>query len=318
MQIAVVALCGCAAIPERVSVLADTQGSVEIDATPFYPQERYQCGPAALTTLLTFSGVAASLDSITRLTYIPDRKGSLQTELLATARSFDRIPYRIDGTMSALAAELDAGRPVLVLQNLGVKWYPRWHYAVVVGIDAQAGQILLRSGTERRRATRSKVFLRTWQRSGGWAVVLLAPGELPASPQRDRYASAVADLEAAGHLQAAMHAWTAALQEWPDDTFAMFGTANVAFQLGQLALSEQVYRLLLTDHPDMHAARNNFAFVLAAQGKYAEALDEIRTVLDRVGPEDPLREEYEASLLELQSLNDRQLNSLRAPTNQGE
>ena len=37
------------------------------------------------------------------------------------------------------------------------------------------------------------------------------------------------------------------------------------------------------------------------QGKYAEALDEIRTVLDRVDPEDPLREEYEASLLELQS-----------------
>jgi len=305
MQIVVVAMCGCAAIPERVAVLADTQGSVEIDATPFYPQERYQCGPAALTTLLTFSGVAASLDSITRLTYIPDRKGSLQTELLATARSFDRIPYRIDGTMSALAAELDAGRPVLVLQNLGVHWYPRWHYAVVVGVDVQADQVLLRSGTERRRVTRSNVFLRTWQRSGYWAVVLLAPGELPANPHRDDYASAVADLEAVGRLQAAMQAWTAALQQWPGDPLAMFGIANVAFRMGEFALSEQIYRSLLTDHPDMHAARNNFAYVLAEQGKYAEALDEIQTVLDSVDPEDPLREEYGASLLELQLLKER-------------
>jgi tetratricopeptide (TPR) repeat protein len=144
------------------------------------------------------------------------------------------------------------------------------------------------------------------------------PGELPADPHRDRYASAVADLEAAGHLQAAMHAWTAALQKWPEDPLAMFGTANVAFRLGQIALSEQIYRLLLTNHPDMHAARNNFAYVLAERGKYAEALDEIRTVLDSIDPEDPLHEEYEASLLELRSLSDRKLNSIQAPTNQGE
>lgn len=299
--IAVANLCGCVAIPDRVADLTENQSSVEIDSTPFYSQERFQCGPAALTTLLTFSGVDTSLESVTRLTYLPDRKGSLQTELLAAARGFDRIPYRIEGTLSALAAELEAGRPVLVLQNLGVSWYPRWHYAVVVGIDVRSGELLLRSGTERRRATRPKVFLRTWQRSGYWAVVTLVPGELPAEPQRERYFSAIADVEAGGHLQAAMQAWTAALVNWPGDPLAMFGMANTAFRLGQYALSEQTYRSLLAAHPDMYAARNNLAYVLAAQGKIAEALDEIRTILDTVDPDDPLRDEYEDSLVDIES-----------------
>ncbi|MDH5622796.1 MAG: PA2778 family cysteine peptidase, partial [Gammaproteobacteria bacterium] len=250
---------------------------------------------------LTYSGVETSLEAITSLTYIPDRKGSLQTEMLATARSFDRIPYRIDGTMASLAAELEAGRPVLVLQNLGVSWYPTWHYAVVVGIDVPSGLVLLRSGTERRRATPSKVFLRTWQRSDYWAVVMLVPGEIPANPQRDRYFSAVADVEAGGQLQAAMQAWTAALKRWPEDPLAMFGLANVAYRLGQFERSAEVYRLLLARHPDRHAARNNLAYVLAEQGKYAEALDEIRAILDNVDPQDPLRAEYEASLLDIES-----------------
>jgi tetratricopeptide (TPR) repeat protein len=259
LAILVVGLCGCTTIPDRVVELPEFQSSVEIDSTPFYPQERFHCGPAALTTLLRYSGVDVSLDAVTQFTYIPDQKGSLQVELLATARSFERIPYRVDGTMTALVAELEAGRPVLVLQNLGVSWYPRWHYAVVIGIDAESNEVLLRSGTEMRRVTSSRTFARTWQRGDYWAVILLEPGQLPANPDRQRYISAVADVEAAGHLQAAMQAWTAALDYWPNDRLAMFGKANTAFQLGDLQLSEHLYRRLITDNPDMHAARNNFA-----------------------------------------------------------
>ena len=31
--------------------------SVDLDGTPFFPQERYQCGPAALATILNESGI---------------------------------------------------------------------------------------------------------------------------------------------------------------------------------------------------------------------------------------------------------------------
>lgn len=293
---------GCASIPDRVAALPAAQPSVEITATPFYPQERYQCGPAALTTLLTFSGVDAALDTITDLTYIPGRKGSLQTEMLGTARSFERIPYRIEGTMSVLAAELAAGRPVLVLQNLGVGWHERWHYAVVIGIDVASGDVVLRSGTDRRRVTHANVFLRTWQRSGYWAFVLLRPGELPAEPDRDNYFTAIADFETVGEPQAVWQAWEAALRHWPNDPVALFGKANVAFGQERYEAAEQSYRLLLADHPEMHAARNNLAYALAKQGDVNEALAELHELLGRVAVDDPLRVEYEASLHELESL----------------
>jgi hypothetical protein len=299
--IAVHGLAGCVSIPARVAEYDAPRPGLEIESAPFYPQARYQCGPAALLTALSHSGVSASLDAVTSLTYIPGRQGSLQTELLATARHYDRLPYRIDGTMSALVAELAAGRPVLVLQNLGVNWYPRWHYAVVVGIDAATDQVILRSGTERRRLTPVRTFLRTWQRGERWGVVMLKPGEMPAEPDRATYSQAVADLEATGHFRAALAAWSAALGRWPGDPAALFGKANAALRLQQYSIAESTYRTILERQPDMHAARNNLAYALAGQGRLREALGEIGTVLDRVGPDDPLRAEYESSARELAS-----------------
>lgn len=292
-------LCGCATIPEQVADISDIGTVAELDSTPFFPQKRYQCGPAALTTLLFDSGIDVSLETITGLTYIPGRQGSLQAELLSAARSYDRIPYQLDGNLAAIAAELKAGRPVLVLQNLGVRWYPRWHYAVVVGIDTETEKVILRSGTDRRRLTGIGTLLRTWQRGDYWGVVLLKPGELPANPDKQRFLRSVADVEASGRHRAAYSSWSAALEEWPGEPYALFGKANSAFQLGEFADAEQSYRQLLAQDPDFYAARNNLAYVLAEQGLIAAALDELRSLLDDIDEDDPLRAEYESSLREL-------------------
>lgn len=298
--IAALGSAGCASFPDSVARFDRTPGKVEISSTPFFPQERYQCGPAALTTVLMHSGVGTTLESVTRLTYIPERHGSLQTELLATARAFERIPYRIEPTMAALVAELRAGRPVLVLQNLGPGWFPQWHYAVVVGVDADNSRVILRSGTDRRRETALRTFLNTWKRGSYWAVVTLVPGELPAEPDKSRYFSAVADLAAVGHYDSAKAAWSAALQKWPGDPVAEFGKANAAFQLDDFAEAERGYRALLSRHPDMHTARNNLAYALAGQGRMAEALEELRLLVATTESDDPLRDEYQESLREIE------------------
>ena len=95
---------GCAPIPPSVSKLPATGGAIELDDTPFYPQERYQCGPAALTTVLVDSGATVSLDEIVDKVYLPGRQGSLQFELLAATRTEGRLPYRVDGTLDATRA----------------------------------------------------------------------------------------------------------------------------------------------------------------------------------------------------------------------
>ena len=270
---------GCVSIPPSVSELPTANGLIELEDTPFYPQERYQCGPAALTTLLAQSGASVSLDDIVDKVYLPGRQGSLQFELLAATRTEGRLPYVIDGTLAAVWSELEGGRPVLVLQNLGVAAIPRWHYAVVVGIDPGEGNVVLRSGTDRRRVTPLNTFLQTWRRGEYWGMVALAPDELPATLDRSRYFEAIAALEQAGRAEEAARAWHTALQAWPDDTVALFGRANALFAMRDYRAAEDAYRELLERDTGAIAARNNLALVLAEQGRYEAALQEIGIAL---------------------------------------
>ena len=280
---ALLLLTGCASFPEDVRELPVGAGPFELEATPFIPQERYQCGPAALTTVLRASGADVALDDIVDRVYLPGRKGSLQFELLAAARSEGRLPYLIDGTLSAIRTELAAGRPVLVMQNLSIAVMPRWHYAVVVGIDPDRDRVILRSGTERRHMTSIRTFLYTWRRSDYWAFVVLPPDTVPAAVDKTRYFDAIAALEQAGQLESAAIAWRTALSTWPGDTIATFGLGNVYLAGGQYADAEQVYRELLAQDEGMVVARNNLALALADQGEFDAALEEIGRALELAG-----------------------------------
>ena len=286
-------------MPESKRDYGDLEQPVELAEIPFYPQERFQCGPAALATLLESSGIRTSPEALTQQVYLPERKGSLQIELLAATRAAGRIPYPIDGTMAAVTAELQAGRPVLVLQNLGTGWYPRWHYAVIVGLNPESDDVILRSGITRRHITSVDTFVRTWGRGEYWGFVALSPGELPALVDQGRYFRAIAAVESTGHYQAAMAGWQAALRLWPESQTALLGVANAAYALGDYPAAESAYRRLLADTPAMLSARNNLAFALAGQGRGDEALAEIRAVLEMVAEDDRLRPQFEASYREL-------------------
>lgn len=245
---------------------------MEIETTPFHPQKKYQCGPAALATLLGHSGVSVTAESLVPLVYLPEKKGSLQIEMVAASRRLGRIPYVIEPDLPTLIGELQAGRPVLVLQNLGLQLWPVWHYAVVIGYSAEADEIILRSGITRREILSTYRFLDTWKRGGHWAMVSLKPGELPAIPEELPYLKAVAAMERLVPIDSLISAYRAALSQWPDSPTALFGLAAALHAKGDLTSAEQNYRYLLSVKPDHIAALNNLADVLADRGCYREAL----------------------------------------------
>ncbi|HEY1151228.1 MAG TPA: PA2778 family cysteine peptidase, partial [Pseudoduganella sp.] len=168
-------LAGCAT-QTRALLAAPHSGPrlQELGATPFYAQERYQCGPAALAMALGAAGIDASPDALVPEVYLPGREGSLQLEMIAAARQHGALAAPIEPRLDALLAELDAGHPVLVLQNLSLPIMPKWHYAVVIGYDLDSGEVILRSGTTRRMTMPLSTFEHTWKRSGFWGIVALA------------------------------------------------------------------------------------------------------------------------------------------------
>lgn len=265
-------LAGCAGSPRLAEGLPPASPRIiELSDTPFFPQEDYQCGPAALATMLRASGVEVTPAELVPQVYLPARRGSLQAELVAAARRHGRLPYPLATTAHELIAELEEGRPVLVLLNLGARLRPVWHYAVLIGYDAGHDFALLRSGRERRLEMPWEEFALAWHRAGRWAITVLPPKAIPAHATPDRYLDAVAGLEAAGQREATAAAYDTAIARWPEEPMFWLGRGNAAHAAGDLEAAADKYLRAILLAPRDAAARNNLAVTLADAGCFDEA-----------------------------------------------
>lgn len=295
---------GCATeIRAMLSDLDEQQGNVELINTPFHPQVTDQCGPSALAAVLNASGVAVSTEALKSRIYIPGRQGSLQIELLAASRGYGRIPYVIKSDPLALLDEVRAGRPVLVLQNLGRKFAPKWHYSVVVGYLADEKQFVLRSGDQKRQITSASSFIRTWKRAGYWGLLVLEPGEMPASSDADHYVRAVAAIEEIGDIDSAIVGYDAAIVRWPKHALAQLGLGNSFYAQGNLIAAENAYNKVLSIEPDHLIALNNLAQVQMERGCFAVATATVDHALSVVRPESTMYVAFKESRLKLESAN---------------
>jgi hypothetical protein len=266
---------GCASVePLSASLPRGAPDAVELDETPFFPQEDYQCGPASLAAVLATAGVQATPDELAREVYLPARQGSLQAELLGAVRRRGLLAYVLPPGGSALFGQVAAGTPVLALLNLGVESYPIWHYAVVVGFDRRREEVILRSGRTQRASWSWRRFERSWRLADRWAMVVLAPGVMPAQPVVLNHLAGCAGLEAAGQLDPAGTCYEAAAKRWPELALAQVGLGNVAYARGAYIEAVAAYRRAAILAPQDGIARNNLAQALFDAGCREAALTE--------------------------------------------
>jgi hypothetical protein len=292
------ALSGCGALSQKPGPWPDAAPErVTIAGVPFFAQEQYQCGPAAMAMALGWSGVKLTPDELAPEVYTPGLEGSLQSALVGAARRHGRIAYPISGT-EVLLTELAAQHPVIVLVNRSFAWYPKWHYAVAIGYDRPAGEIILHSGATEGERLSLRVFNNIWQRGDYWGLLVLPPGELPATAGEDAWLEAVLGLERAGQTEAAIIAFETAVQKWPANFSAWMGLGNNRYKADDMAAAAKAFEQAVRLDPKSGPALNNLAYVLWTLGRRNEALKFARQAVALGGP---LQEKFQKTLSEIEN-----------------
>jgi tetratricopeptide (TPR) repeat protein len=237
---------------------------------PFVAQPDWQCGPASLAMAMAAAGRPVPVDELADSVFVPGLKGSLQAEMLAAARRRGMLAVELPQDFDAIRRELAEGRPVIVLLNLGLPVLPRWHYAVVVGYDLGADQVVLHSGDTPNAAYTRTVFDNTWARGGRWALALTPPTRLPASPDDIAVARAASALQRVDPAASAQ-AWDALLQRWPESRVGRFGRANLQLARGDARAAAHGFSSAIAVDPGFADAWNNLALALDAMGLRADA-----------------------------------------------
>lgn len=281
------ALGGCATAPQMAALERNWPAAwpdqMLLGTVPFFAQDDHLCGPASLAMVAQAAGRPVTPAQLTPQVYLPGRQGALQVEMLTAARRQGLVPYLLASDLQALLAEVVAGEPVLVLQNLGLSLSPLWHYAVVIGYDRATQDLILHSGTTARQRMPVSTFEQTWARSGHWALRVTPPARLPATAQPEPWARAVAALERVDP-PAAYAAWATALQRWPNDRSALLGLGNTAHAMDQRERAVEAFEAATQAHPDWADAWHNLAQVRLDLGRLPAAQDAAGRAVALGGP----------------------------------
>ncbi len=264
---------GACATPQTSRLLAEgghLPRQAEVADVPFYPQKQYYCGPAALAMVMTWSGDPVTPDELAPEVYTESRQGTLRNDMMAAARRHGRLAVQV-GDVESLLAEIAAGNPVVVFQNLALDWIPQWHYAVAYGYDLQKREIVLHSGTEARSVIDLYTFEHTWKRGDYWGLVVLPPERLAATADERSVLDAAAGLERTGRHREAARAYLTILSRWRESFPAWMGLGNTLYTQKDFSGAARAFREATSRRPKAPAAWNNLAYTLAAQGRHDEA-----------------------------------------------
>jgi predicted Zn-dependent protease len=234
----------------------DVPPRARVESVPFVKQEENRCGPSTLAMVLQWAGQPASPDELAPEVYTEDRKGSLPMQLVSAARRRGFLAIPISGARSLLQ-EIAAGHPVIVFENLGFSWLPKWHFSVVVGYDLEEQEVIQHSGETAFHRLSLNQFERGWKLGDYWGLVVLPPGSLARSAGELEHLQASVGLEQAGRAAEAERVYRNVLKRWPKSLAALIGLGNLAYGRGNLVEAVGHLRRAVKLHPESLAARHN-------------------------------------------------------------
>jgi ABC-type bacteriocin/lantibiotic exporter with double-glycine peptidase domain len=199
----VAALTGCAGsvapevkrLPERVEL-----------SGRFYRGQAFQSGPQVLASLLSQQGVVITPGLLEKPLHVPGAEDKLQQNIQNLAREYGMVVYPLDSNLPALLTQVAAGYPVMVRFSEGSAFWAEPRYAILSGYDRNKQKVLLRAGMNRRELMDFASFESAFEKSGGWAILIQKPTQIPAAVDRARWLKAVDELAQAGQENEAAQA----------------------------------------------------------------------------------------------------------------
>ncbi|MBV4474131.1 peptidase C39 family protein [Pseudomonas botevensis] len=199
----VASLAGCAgSVAPEVKRLPER---VELSGT-FYRGEAHQSGPQVLASLLSQQGIVITPGLLEKPLHLPGAEDKLQQNMQNLAREYGMVVYPLDNRLPALLTQVAAGYPVMVRFSEGSAFWAEPRYAILSGYDRQKQKVLLRAGMNRRELMSFSAFESAFEKSGGWAVLIQKPSQIPAAVDQQRWLKAADELAQTGQEREAAQA----------------------------------------------------------------------------------------------------------------
>jgi len=152
------------------------QDTTALDDVPFFKQEDFQCGPAALATVINYwyqrgkTSCFVTPDEIVSDIYSPSAQGvlGLDLELLARRLGFDVQQY--SGSLDDIKKKIDQSVPLILLVDYGFRAYQINHFMVITGYSEEG--VVAHSGRRRNEYISKDKLERIWGRTGFWTLAI--------------------------------------------------------------------------------------------------------------------------------------------------
>ena len=297
-----IGLTACQTPPQTKKLLAnppDIARQHVIAGVPFYPQQQYFCGPTTLSEVAGFYGLQKSPLAIAPNTFTPGLDGTLQIEMVAATRQLGMVAYEQKrASMDQLLNLVADNIPVIVLQNNSIAWLPQWHYAVVIGYDIEAAEVILHTGVTEAHRLNFATFERTWQRGNYWLLAMLPGDKTSAQLDPFLYTKACQDLLNTRQANTGVAALIAATKQWPQYWLSYFLLGNHHFS-AQPEVAAAWFEQGLPFALQELSYLNNYAVLLSELGCHVKAAELISAAL-QIAPQDDNLLDSERQIIQAQ------------------
>jgi tetratricopeptide (TPR) repeat protein len=274
---------GCASLAHR-SRTPGPEATV-VPGVPVRVFEDDRCGPGSLALVLSTRGDAVSDRDLEAMLPTAPRGGVLSVDLLLAARQCGFDAALIAGSDEAIRAEIDAGRPVILMLRLldapGAK-RDVYHYVVADGSDPPRRLFRFQFGDGKARWASLEDLEGNWKATDR-ALLLVWP-----RADTDAVLGRAVSLEGMGRAGEAAALYRQVLAVRPDSVRGWVNLGNAEAGRGRREEAEKAYRRALQISPDDCDALNNLAWLLLEEGTRLEEAETLAAkAASQPGPDRP-------------------------------